>query len=93
MSVTITRPKDVSLEDLLELRLEIAPRRGEVPVLHRQVITIGQRVVVWGCFAITRVDGLFVYWPKRTQIVSFRQGRSVNVAPGDTLHVTLTWDL
>jgi hypothetical protein len=92
MSVTITRPKDISLEDILELRLEIAPKWGEVPVLPRQVITIGQRVVVWECSALTGVDGLFVYWPKRIQYTLFVQG-SVNVAPGDTLHVTLTWAL
>ncbi len=92
MLLTITRPKDVSLEELFELRLRAAPKLGGSPVMPEQFIVVGQRTAIWKCSEHCSVDGLFVYWPKRTQSWSFT-GRIPRLAPGDTLHVTLTWDL
>lgn len=93
MILTLERPKDIDLESLFEVRVEIAPTYNDVLALPWKSILVGTPKVTWVAAVSVTVTGLLARWPKG-KIEKFAMTPDiVRMGANDTLHVRLNWDI
>ncbi len=92
MQLTIERPKDINLEELLELRIWIAPCYHGDERMPRKRIVIGQTDVRWVATETVTTDGaILIFKDHHHEYMNYIYG-AITLFKDDTIVLTLNWE-
>lgn len=91
MIIDLVRPKTVDLEELFELRLEIALASGGCDVTKRVPITLGQTEVDFRIEAAAVIDQAIVYKHSGELHTAFWVSPKAKVFSGMTATLRIRW--
>ena len=96
-TIVLTPPKDLDLTELFGLRVMMVPgvngEAGSIAFKYKDVM-IGTPRVDWLGYGNIRPNGLIAIWPNRKrEFVGFDHGWMPSMYAGDTLSVSLRWNI